>query len=125
MPDSKYPHDSNLNRLTHNTMFRQEFLLSQYVNNILSVQTHNIRNILLTADCFNNIVFILVTKSSSKKVCEKMEDNSTLEQVSLVCKSNAELLRLVEATFDSKVASFKRMRKKNLIILKRLQKKSL
>ena len=33
------------------------------------------------ADCFNNIVFILVTKISSKKVCKKMENNLTLENV--------------------------------------------
>ena len=34
--------------------------------------------------------------------------------VTLVCNGNAELLRLVEATFDSKVAFLRRMRKKNL-----------
>ena len=76
-----------------------------------------------TADCFNNIVFILIVKISSKKVCEKMENNSTLVKVLLVCNRNAELLRLVETTFDSKVAFLRRMRKKNLIILKNLQKK--
>ena len=52
-----------------------------------------------------------------------MEKNSTLEKVLLVCSSNAELLQLVRATFDSKVASFRSMRKKNKIILKSLQKK--
>ena len=45
------------------------------------------------------------------------------EQLLLVCNSNAELLRLVVSTFDSKVASLRMMRKKKLIILKRLQKK--
>ena len=63
-----------------------------------------------TADCFNNFVFILVAIISSKKVCEKMENDSTLEKV------------LLRATFDSKVASPRRIRKKNFIILKSLQK---
>ena len=54
------------------------------------------------------IVFILVVKISSKKVCEKIENNSTLKRVLLVW--------LVGAIFDSKVV---------LIILKSLQKKSL
>ena len=58
-----------------------------------------------------------------KKVCEKMENNSTLEQVLLVWNRNAKLLPLVGVTFDSKVAFLRRMRKKNLIILKSLQKK--
>ena len=71
-----------------------------------------------TTDYFNNIVFILVAKISSKKVCEKMENNSTLEKVLLVCNRNSELLRLVSATFDS------RMRKKKLIILISLHRKS-
>ena len=39
--------------------------------NILSVQTYNMCNIFLPADCFNDIVFILLAKISSKKVCEK------------------------------------------------------
>ena len=88
-----------------------------FVYNILSVQTHNIRNIfwqlvIKTADCFNNIVFILVAKINSKIVCEKMDNNSTLEKVLLMCNRNADLLQLVEATLDSKVASFRRMTKK-------------
>ena len=87
------------------------------MNNILSVQTHTIRNILLTAGKQHCFYF---GGENSKKVCEKME-NSTLKRVLLVCNRYAELLRLVEATFDSEVASFKR--KKNLIIMKRLQKK--
>ena len=71
------------------------------------------RNIFLaagnkTADCFNNIVFILVAKISSKRVCEKIEYNSTLEKVLLVCNINAELLRLVGATFDFKAAFLRR-----------------
>ena len=54
-----------------------------------------------------------------------MENNSTLEKVLLVCNRNAELLRLVGATFDFKMASLRRMRKKNLIIVKSLQEKLL
>ena len=75
-----------------------------------------------TANCFNNIVFILVEKISSKKICKKMKNISTLEKVSLVCNRNAELLRLVGATIDSNVVFLRRMRKENLIILKCLQK---
>ena len=114
-------------------MFRQAFLLSQYSFicvqlYTLSVQTHNIRNIFLTAakqaDCFN-IVFIVVVKISSKKVCAKMENNSTLKKVLLVWNRTAELLRLVGATFDSKVAFLRTIRKKNLMILQSLQKQSL
>ena len=52
-----------------------------------------------------------------------MENNSILEMVLLVSNRNAELLRLVGTTFNSKVAFLRRMRKKNLIILKSLQKK--
>ena len=93
--------------------------------NILSVQTYNICNIFVnkTAEYFNKIFFFFKAKINSKKACEKMENNSTLEYVFLRCNKNAELLRLVEATFDSKVAFLKRMRKKNLIIRKSLQKK--
>ena len=54
-----------------------------------------------------------------------MENNSTLEKILKVFNRNAELLRLVEATFYSKVASFRRMMKKNLIILISLQKRKL
>ena len=49
-----------------------------------------------------------------------MENNSTLEKVLLVCKRNAQVLKLAGTTLDSKVASLRRMRKKNLIILKSL-----
>ena len=99
-----------------------------FMYNILSVQTHNINNIFWqqvnkTADCFNNIVFILMAKISSKKVCEKLENNSTLEKLLRVCNWNPELLGLVGATFDSKVASLRRIRKKHFIILKSLQNK--
>ena len=48
-------------------------------------------------------------KISSKKVCERMENNTTLEQVLLVCNWNVELLGLVEATFDYKVASLRKI----------------
>ena len=64
-----------------------------------------------------------MAKISSKKVCDKMENNSTLEKVLLVCNRNAELLPLVGATFDVQGAFLRRMRRKNLIILKSLQKK--
>ena len=77
-----------------------------------------------TADFFNNIVFILEASISSKKH-EGKGNNSKLEKVLLVCKRKAELLRLVEATFGSKVAFLRRIRKNNLIILKSLQEKSL
>ena len=108
------------------TMFRQAILLSQY--SFICVQYFNcsdIRNIFRqlvnkTADCFKNIVFILVMKISPKNVCEKMENNSTLEKVLQVCNRNAELLRLIGTTFDFEVASLRRRRKKNLIILKSL-----
>ena len=52
-----------------------------------------------------------------------MENNSKLEKILLVFNRNAELLPLVGATFYSKVASLGRMMKKNLIILKSLQKR--
>ena len=84
----------------------------------------------LTADkqyswLFQQLCFYYGGKISFKKVCEKIENNSTLEKVLLVRKRKAEMLQLVGATFDSKVALLRRMRKKNLIILKSLQKKSL
>ena len=47
-----------------------------------------------------------------------MENNSTLEKILLVCNRNAELFQLVGTTFDSKMAFLRRMRKKNLTILK-------
>ena len=106
-----------------NTLFRQAFLLSEYSFICKQYAIYFWQLVNETADCFNNIVFILVENISSKKVCEKIENNSTLEKVLLVCIRNAELLRLVEAIFDSKVASLRRMRRKNLIILKSLPKK--
>ena len=60
-----------------------------------------------------------------KQFVKKMEYNSMLEKVLLVCNRNIELLRLVGATFVSKVAFLRRMKKKNLIILKSLPEKSL
>ena len=83
------------------------------MSNILSVQTHNIRNI-------DSWFFILVAKISSKKVYEKMENNATMEKALLFCNRKADLLRLVGATFDSKVVSIRWIRMKNLIILKSL-----
>ena len=110
-------------------MFKQAFLLSQYsficeqyfkCSDIQYTQYFFWWLVNKTADCFNNIVEI-----NSKKVCEKMENNSMLEKVLLVFNRNAQLLRLVEATFYSKVASLRRMMKKNLITLKSLQKRKL
>ena len=48
-----------------------------------------------------------------------------LEKILLMFNRNAELLRLVGATFYSKVASLRRMIKKNLIILKSLLKRKI
>ena len=73
-----------------------------------------------TAYCCNNIVLILMAIISSKKVCEKMENNSTLEKVLLVCNRKAKLLRLVDVTFDCKMAFLRRIRTQNLLILKSL-----
>ena len=52
-----------------------------------------------------------------------MENNSTLKKVLLVYNRNAKLLRLVGTIFVSKVDSLRRMRKKNLIIMKSLQER--
>ena len=41
-----------------------------------------------------------------------MENNSRLEKFLLECNRNAQLLRLVKANFDCRVASLRRMRKK-------------
>ena len=51
-----------------------------------------------------------------------MDNNSSLEQVLLVFNRNAELLQLVGTASDSKAASLKRMKKKNLIILQIINK---
>ena len=40
-----------------------------------------------------------------------MENNSKFENFLLICNRNAELLRLVRATFDCKVASLRKIRK--------------
>ena len=52
-----------------------------------------------------------------------MENNSTLKKILLVFNRNAELLRLVRATFYSEVASLRRMMKKNLIIPEKFAEK--
>ena len=52
-----------------------------------------------------------------------MENNSKLDKILLVFNRNAELLRLVGATFYSKVASLRRMMKKNLIISEKFAEK--
>ena len=62
-----------------------------------------------------------MAKISSKTVCEEMKNNTTLEKVLLVCNRNAELLRLVKANFNSKVAPLRRMRKKNSKKLKKIR----
>ena len=56
-----------------------------------------------------------MAKINSKKVYEKMKNNSTLEKVLLVCNKNAELLRLVGATFNFNTDSLRRMWQKNFI----------
>ena len=98
----------------NDTMFRQAFLLSQYsficeqyvkCSEMTKYTQYFLTSGKQTANCFNNILFILVAKISSKKVCEK---------------TNVELLRLVGITFDSKLRFLRRMRKKKLIILKTL-----
>ena len=110
-------------------MFRHALLLSQY--SVYWAQYFKCSNIIIyaiffwqlvskTADCFNRIVFSLVVIISSKKVCEKMGNNSKLEKVLLVCKRNAELLHLVGLTIAAILASLRR-RKINLIILKSLK----
>ena len=93
--------------------------------NILSIQTHNIRNIFLTKRLivWTTLFLFWWRKLVPKKFVKKMENNLTLEKVLLVCNKNAELLRLVGTTFDFKVAFLRSMRKKNFIILKSLQKK--
>ena len=77
----------------------------------------NIRNIFLTAGKQNSWLFLFWWR----KLIRKKEKEKVLPE----CNRNAELLRLVGATFDSKAAFRSRMRKSNLIILKSLQKKSL
>ena len=78
--------------------------------------------VIKTADSFNSIGIILMAKISSKKVCEKVENSPKLKKVLLVCNRNADLLRLVGATFDSKVATLRTIKKKNLLILNKKQK---
>ena len=107
-------------------MFRQAFLLIQY--SFICLQYFK---------CSDTIYTIFFDSSYTKSSWlfqqtlflffggEKIKNNSMFEKVLLVCNRNAELLRLIGATIDSKVASLKSMRKKNLIILKSLQKKSL
>ena len=98
-----------------------------FVYNILSVQTQYIRNIRIK----KKLLIVSITyflfwsrKLVPKKVVKTMENNSTLEKFLLECNRNAKLLRLVGATFDSKVAFLRRMKKKHLVIPKILQKKS-
>ena len=73
-----------------------------------------------TADCFNNILFW--SWKLIEKIYWKNRKQLNVGKDLMSCyefNRNAELLRLVGATFYSKVASLRRMMKKNLIILKR------
>ena len=97
---------------------------------IISVQTHNIRNIFFGSWSTKQLVVSIrlflfwPRKLIAKKVCEKIVQDSTLEQVLLVFNRNVELLRLVGTAFNSKVVSFRKMRKKNLIILQIINKQT-
>ena len=109
----------------HNyTVFRQAFLLIQY--------SFICKQYFFCSDreyqyFFDRWLIVSTTLFWSwkliEKFIEKMENNSTLENILLVFNRNAELLRLVGATFYSKVASLRRMMKKNFIILKSLPKR--
>ena len=119
-------------RYVRYTIFRQAFLLIQYsfickqyffcsdreYQYFLWQMVHKKQLIVATT-------LFLVMKISRKKFIKKIENNSTLEKILLAFNRNAKLLLLVEATFYSKVASLRRMMKKNLIILKSLQKRKL
>ena len=73
-----------------------------------------------TGDCFNNIVFILLVKISSKKIFKKMENNATLEKVLLVCNKNVAINR---SNFWLQSGFPQKDEKEILIILKSLHKK--
>ena len=117
--------------MTSNTVFRQAFLLIQYsfickqyfFCSDREYQYFFWQMANKTADCFNNIV--LVMKISRKNLLKNWKTTQRWKRLLLVFNRNAEQLRLVEATFYSKVASLRRMMKKNLIILKSLQKRKL
>ena len=73
-----------------------------------------------TADCFNNIVFILVAKIRLKRMWKNGKLLKVGKDLTLVSNRNAEMLRLIGAYFDSKAASLIKMRKKILIFPKSL-----
>ena len=79
-----------------------------YLCTIFQVFTHIIHAISFwqlgnkTVDCFNEIVFLW-------KIGKQLNVGKGLGKV---CNRNAELLWLVKATFDSKAASLKRIRRK-------------
>ena len=90
------------------------------------------RNIFLTAG-IQNSWFVSTTlflyfdgeNKFQKKFVKKWKTAQRWKKlVLLVFYTKADLLRLVGATFDSRMTSLRRMRKKNLIIPKSFQKKS-
>ena len=117
------------------TMFGQAFLLSQY--SFICIQYFKYSNtwyawyaiffwqlVNRTADCFNNNRFIWVVKIGFKKGLWNNGKQFNVGKGFPVNNRNFELFRLVEAIFDIKAASLRRMSKKNLIILKSLKKNS-
>ena len=111
--------------------FRKTFLIESifvYLSTIFKVFRHIIYAIFIwqlvvkTAGCFNNIVFILVAKISSKKSLWKNGKQFNVDSRLTSVLQQSRLLRLVGTGFDSKVVSLGRMRKKNLIILQIINK---
>ena len=85
----------------------------------------------LDADLTNSSLFPLIIISGTSNALLVLESNKHLDleafiqsPLALPQLSLPELLRLVGATFDFKMASLRRMRTKNLILLKSLQKQS-
>lgn len=54
-----------------------------------------------------------------------MENNSAFKQNLLLFNRNTELLRLIRSNFDSKVDYLKKMRKRNIHVMKNLMKRKL
>ena len=111
-----------------NTFFSDRYFyyvnIRLFVNNILNVHTHNIRKIFLrfckqNSWLFQQTLFLFWWR---KLVPKKLWKNG--KQLNVGKGLTSVRLRLVVATFDSKVAYLRGMRKKNLIILSSLQKKS-
>ena len=76
-----------------------------------------------TVNYFNNIVFISVVKNTYKKLIEKMENNSTLKMILLVCQRSAELLRLVGANGRLQSCFSQKDEKEKIIISKKFAEK--